>query len=94
MKKEVLLEKDKILRGDNEVAKEFHSYFNSIVSSLGITENKYTIQKNIPSSAPIDKAIIKIQFHPSILLIKSKINTSNSFSFTEIQTDDVDKEMC
>ena len=66
----------------------------SIVSSLGITENEYTIQKNIPSSEPIDKAIIKIQFHPSILLIKSKINTSNSFSFTEIQTDDVDKEMC
>ena len=87
MKKEVLLEKDKILRGDIEVTKEFHSYFNSIVSSLGITENKYTIQKNIPSSKPIDKAIIKIQFHPSILLIKSKINT-------EIQTDDVDKEMC
>ena len=50
----VLLEKDKILRDDNEVAKEFHSYFNSIVSSLGITENKYTIQKNMPSSEPID----------------------------------------
>ena len=39
---------------------------------------------------PIDKAIIKFQFHPSILLIKSKINTSNSFSFKEIKTDDVD----
>ena len=56
----VLLEKDKILRDDNEVAKEFHSYFNSIVSSLGLTENKYTIQKNIPSSERIDKAIMKI----------------------------------
>ena len=89
----VLLEKDKILRDDNEVSKEFHSCFNSIVSSLGITENKHTVQKNIPSSEPIDKAIIKFQFHPSILLIRSKINTSNSFSFTEIETDDVDKEM-
>ena len=59
----VLLEKDKILRDDNEVAKEFHSYFNSSVSSLGIIENKYTIQKNIPSSEPIDKAIMKFQFH-------------------------------
>ena len=39
----VLLEKDKILRGDTEVAKEFHSYINSTVSSLGITENEYTI---------------------------------------------------
>ena len=74
------------------MSKEFDSCFNSIVSSLGITENKYTVQKNIPSE-PIDKAIIKFQFHPSILLIRSKINTSNSFSFTEIETDDVDKEM-
>ena len=89
----VLLEKDKILRDDNEVAKEFHSYFNSIVSSLGLTENKYTIQKNIPSSETIDKAIMKFQFHPSILLIKSKINTSNTFSFTETETDDVNKEI-
>ena len=39
---------------------------------------------------PIDKAITKFQFHSSILLIKSKINTSNSFSFKEIKTDDVD----
>ena len=53
----VLLEKYKILRDDNEVAKEFHSYFNSIVSSLGITENEYTIQKNIASSEPLDKLL-------------------------------------
>ena len=91
--KVVLLEKDKILRDVNEVAKELHSYFNSIVNSVGITEKKYSIQKNIPSSKPIDKAITKFQFHASILLIKTKINTSNSFSFTEIKTDDVDKEI-
>ena len=36
---------------------------------------------------------MKFQFHPSIPLIKSKINTSNSFSFTEIETDNVDKEI-
>ena len=36
---------------------------------------------------------MKFQFHPSILLIKSKTNTSNSFPLTEIETDDVDKEM-
>ena len=36
---------------------------------------------------------MKFQFHPSILLIKSKINTSNSFPFTEIETDDVDQEI-
>ena len=71
--------------------KEFHYYFNNIVSSLGITENKYTIQKNVPSSKPIDQAIMRFQVYPSILLIKSIINASNSFSFTEIQTN---KEIC
>ena len=42
---------------------------------------------------PIDKAIVKFQFHHSILLIKSKINTSNSFSLRQIETDNVDKEI-
>ena len=45
-------------------------------------KNKFTIQRNIPLSDPIDKAIMK-----------TKINTSNSFSFTEIETDDADKEI-
>ena len=34
----VLLGKHKILRDENEVPTEFHSYFSSIVSSQGITE--------------------------------------------------------
>ena len=36
---------------------------------------------------------MKFEFHPSILLIKSKINTSHSFSFTKIEANDVDIEM-
>ena len=76
-------EKGKILRDDNEVANELHSYFNCIVSSLGITENKYIIDKFFFFFKPIDKAIIKFQFHPSILLIIRKINKINSFSFKE-----------
>ena len=87
---EVLLEKDKILRDDTE---ELHWYFNSIVSSLGITENKFVIEKNGTSCEAIEKAVMKFQFRPSILLIKSKINTSNHFSFREIKIHDVDKKI-
>ena len=36
---------------------------------------------------------MKFQFHPSILLIKSKKNTSNSSSFTETENDDAGKEI-
>ena len=91
-----LLEKDKMLRDHNEVAKELHSYFSSIINSLSIKKNKYAIQKKISSSEPIDKAIMEFQFHillvsptfyPSILL------ASNSFLFTNIETDDVDEEI-
>ena len=82
-----LLEKDKILRDDIEVAKVLHSYFSSIINSLSIKKNKYAIQKKISSSEPIDKAIMEFQFHSSILL------TSNSFLFTKIETDDVDEEI-
>ena len=82
-----LLEKDKILKDDIEVAKVLHSYFSSIINSLSIKKNKYAIQKKISSSEPIDKAIMEFQFHSSILL------TSNSFLFTKIETDDVDEEI-
>ena len=74
----ILLENGKILRDDNEAGKELHSYFNSIVSSLDITENKQIIEKSITSSEPIDKLIMKFQFHPSILILKSKINALNT----------------
>ena len=70
--KVVLLEKDKFLRDDNAVAKEFHSYFNSIVNSLGITENKYSIQKNIPSSKPMIKLLWNFNFFFFSIIIFQK----------------------
>ena len=76
----ILLGNGKILRDDNEAGKELHSYFNSIVSSLDITENKYIIEKSTTSSEPIDKPIMKFQFHPSILILKSKINALNALN--------------
>ena len=76
----ILLGNGKIFRDDNEAGKELHSYFNSIVSSLDITENKYIIEKSITSSEPIDKPIMKFQFHPSILILKSKINALNALN--------------
>ena len=36
---------------------------------------------------------MNLQFHHSILLIKSKINRSNTFSLDEIKIDEVEKEI-
>ena len=72
----VLLEKDEILRDYNEVAKELHSYFNSIASSLGMPEIKYTNQKNVPSSEPTNWIQV-IAFHSQksklMMLIKKYV---------------------
>ena len=43
-----MLKKDKvIMRNENEVAKEIHCYFTSIISSLGVTGNEYMREKHL-----------------------------------------------
>ena len=79
----VLLEKEQVLRDDNKVAKEFHSCFNSIVSSPASQKINMKFRKVYPLLTQLI-TIMKFQFHPIILLVKRKINTSNSFSFTEM----------
>ena len=65
-----LLEKDIVIRDENEVAKDLHFYFDIIISSLEIAENEYIIERNLTYSVSIDKATMKFQFHHKILLLK------------------------
>ena len=67
----------------------YHSYFNGTVS---ITRDKY-IRKKLTYSEPIDKPTKKFRFHPSILVVKSKIRRSSSFFFRKVEADDADKEI-
>ena len=58
-------------------------------------ENSYIINQNISYiTDPIEKAIEKYKFHPSILLIKEKTKCSNaSFDFSPATVNDVEKEI-
>ena len=50
-----------------------NNFFKNAISTLDIKENSYIINNNIPHiTDPIEKAIEKYKFHPSILLIKKK----------------------
>ena len=89
-----LVEGDKLLQDDSEVAEELNNFFKEAVSTLDVNENSYIINPDsINISDPIEKAISKYKFHPSILLINDKIVNQNKFSFKLISKLDIDKEV-
>ena len=56
-----------------------------MVASLHIHGNQYTLENDKNVSDPVDKAINKFEFHPSILFIKNRIGKSLSqFCFNEV----------
>ena len=69
-----LVEGDKLQQDDSEVAEELNNFFKEAVSTLAVNENSYIINPDsLNISDPIEKAISKYKFHPSILLINDKI---------------------
>ena len=63
--------------------------------TLDIKENSYITNYNIPYiTDPIEKAIEKCNFHPSILLFKEKTKCkANYFDFVPVIANDVEKEI-
>ena len=67
--------------------------FSNAVSSFKLNENSFVINnehKNI--QVPIEKIILKYQFHPSNLIIKNKKNT-NSFRFKHVILSDIKNDI-
>ena len=68
-----LVENDKLLKDDKDIAEEMNNFSKNAVLTLHIKENYYITNQNIPYiTDPIEKATGKYKFHPSILLIKEK----------------------
>ena len=63
--------------------------------TLDIKENSYITNYNIPYiTDPIEKAIEKYKFHPSILLIKEKTKCKAiSVDFVPVIANDIEKEI-
>ena len=89
-----LVEGDKLLQDDSEVAEELNNFFKEAVSTLNVNENSCIINPDsINISDPIEKAITKYKFHSSILLINNKIVNQDKFSFKPISKLDVNKDV-
>ena len=85
-----LNDKDEIIKNDQKVAEALNSFFEDAVSSLKLNENSFVINsehKNIHD--PIEKIIVKYQFHPGILIIKNKIENTNTFRFKHVMLSDI-----
>ena len=91
-----LVENEEIIDDDTKVAEELNNFFKTAVASLDIHGNPYTVENVENMSDPVEKAIKKFEFHPSILLIKNKIGknvSQNLFCFNEVTKAEVLKEI-
>ena len=75
----MLIENDKMLLNNEEVAKEFSQYFRHITDSL----NLYELPDVRVCEGPhdIDNIVYKLRNHPSIVKIKEPYKVKGNFSF-------------
>ena len=81
-----LVENDKIISRDNQIAKKFSEYFISI-PILNMPSNGYKCPHSSEQD-PIFKILDKYKDHPSIKSIKAK-NNSQVFKFRQIDIEEV-----
>ena len=79
------------MQNDSEIAQQLNEFFKNAVSTLGITENSFIINKEYENiSDPVQRAIVKFESHPSISLIKNKITNGNNFKFEPVSLSDIE----
>ena len=87
-----LIENDKILSEDGEVAETLNVFFSDAPKKLGIVENSYILSNTSNLTDPIDVAIKKFESHPSILEISRRV-TGAHFSFDTVTLQEVKQEI-
>ena len=82
------------MQEDDLIAKELNEFFKNAVSVLNIKENRIITNRSSNfSTEPIDKAIDKYKFHPSILLIQKHLKNRDVFSLKTVEIGDIEKEI-
>ena len=91
--KVVLVENEKIINDDQEVAQTFNDYFDNAVKSLGISENKILLKESQPSLGKVLDAINMYETHPSIIKIKENVTVDKKFSFSPVSLQAIRTEL-
>ena len=86
-----LIEGDKIIQDDSEVANTLNDFFSNAVASLKINIPSECITEDVTDTGDvIEKIILKYSNHPSIKLINNNVS-KGYFSFNEVHVSEVKK---
>ena len=89
----VLVNGNKIISDDREIANTFNDFFKNTVGSLGITENRFLTSDFDNELCAVEQAIEKFKCHPSIISIKENIQIHQEFSFSEVNANEMKSEI-
>ena len=64
----------KVISDDLELAKTFNNLSENAVDDLETKQYESDLNLDIPSTNPIDSAIMKYQNHPSIIMISENVS--------------------
>ena len=84
----MLVENGEVVSKNEEIATHFNNYFNDIAKGLNI--KKWCISYKL-SDDPLVNTIRKYENHPSIIKIKSSVETTQLFDFNFVTSDDISK---
>ena len=74
------------MQDDDLIAKELNKFFKNAVSTLNIKGNSFITNRSLDGiTDPIDKAIDKYKFYPTILLIQKHLKSHDVFSFKTVE---------
>ena len=95
-KKITLIENDKIVSKEDEVAESCNVFFSNAVKILNLKPPQELTQKASHIDDPIIKAIHKYQLHPSIIKIQERMIKfeSPTFSFQNLSQNELEKLFC
>ena len=87
-----LVEDDNIVENDKNTASVLNEFFSNIITTLVIPKYNETEPLSRKIGDPLTKAIIIHRFNPSIVAIEENCNSCLSFSFSQVERDEIMKE--
>ena len=88
-----LIKGEEIISDEQKVAETLNNYFIDAVQNLDIKKfygiEEDTNDSDLSPEKKIDQIIKRYEFHPSILMIKSKVNISQKFKFEDTDKDEM-----
>ena len=88
-----LVENDEIITDDLKIAETFNNFFSEIVPNLNITTNSEILTDTSLIDDPVLKAIKKYEKHPSIKMIKEKMEQTKTFTFKKPSRAEIEKNI-